>query len=276
MPVTVVNPQCGFARNQSEAEYPRLWNGLTGLWSTAINPRGGTILRDWSRKQNHGTLTNMDPSTDWATSGGYAALDFDGTNDYVNCGTPAALTSMTISCWVVPTSFAAYRNIVGKASNSPVLGSVRNYSIDLEITTGKVRWIFTQGSDVYRVVTSATGLTLSTLTHICCTYVSGYSAVYLNGKLDASSASFTGSPDSSNGPLLIGDLVTTSVLPYVGTIQEVAIYDRALTAGAVSDLYQLRPGGIFTPRRRRVYAAAEAPAAQSNAGFWMALMGGTA
>lgn len=44
--------------------------------------RGGTTLRDISGNNNHGTLTSMDPATDWIlTSQGYG-LDFD-TTDYV-------------------------------------------------------------------------------------------------------------------------------------------------------------------------------------------------
>ena len=72
------------AKCQAEAEYPELWRGLVGAWSPCLSPRGGTVLRDLSGRGNHGTLTNMDATTDWVTSGGKTALDFDGSNDYVS------------------------------------------------------------------------------------------------------------------------------------------------------------------------------------------------
>jgi len=56
---------------------------LVGAWAPSVSQWGGTILRDLSGQGNHGTLTNMDPATDWVTSGGYGALDFDGSDDLV-------------------------------------------------------------------------------------------------------------------------------------------------------------------------------------------------
>lgn len=69
----------------------------------AVSGNGTTTLTDLSGKGNHGTLTNMDPATDWVadtTSGGVRALDHDGVNDFI--ATP--LTSVpadehSISIW---------------------------------------------------------------------------------------------------------------------------------------------------------------------------------
>jgi len=43
-----------------------------------------------------GTLTNIDPSTDWVTgyNGSGYALDLDGSNDWVNLGTNATLDAI--------------------------------------------------------------------------------------------------------------------------------------------------------------------------------------
>lgn len=72
----------GFAPRDGMPLYPSLWQGCIGAWAPCLGPTGLT-LRDWSAYRNHGTLTNMDPATDWALSGGAHALNFGGSNRYV-------------------------------------------------------------------------------------------------------------------------------------------------------------------------------------------------
>lgn len=79
----------GFARNEFESAYPGSWRGLVGAWVPALGPTGIT-LRDVSGFSKHGTLTNMDPATDWIIGGnprmpGYS-LDFGADDDRVPCG----------------------------------------------------------------------------------------------------------------------------------------------------------------------------------------------
>jgi hypothetical protein len=72
----------GFAPRDGQPLYPELWRGCVGAWNPGLGP-SGLMLRDQSGFGNHGTLTNMDPSTDWLASQGRYALDFDATNDSV-------------------------------------------------------------------------------------------------------------------------------------------------------------------------------------------------
>ena len=58
-------------------EHP-LAKGLVGAW--AFQDGGGSVLRDVSGRGNTGTLTNMDPATDWVSSPYGGALYFDGDN----------------------------------------------------------------------------------------------------------------------------------------------------------------------------------------------------
>ena len=71
----------GYAKSASESDHPNLWDGLLGAWMPGLGVTGGT-LRDVSGNENHGTLTNMDPATDWVTTSKGLALDFDGSDDY--------------------------------------------------------------------------------------------------------------------------------------------------------------------------------------------------
>ena len=84
-------------------------NGLVGYWRLD-DGIGSTVARDSSRYGNHGTLTAMDPSSDWVANPAHSmgsffnpyALDFDGSNDYVNLGQDISEfenQTFTISLW---------------------------------------------------------------------------------------------------------------------------------------------------------------------------------
>ena len=71
----------------------------------------GDRLIDHSRQGNHGTLTNMDPATDWVTQNSGYALNFDGSNDYVQIPTSSAYSAsqMSVSAWVrMPTNLTVH------------------------------------------------------------------------------------------------------------------------------------------------------------------------
>src|SRR3989344_5194629 len=81
-------------------------NGLVGYWN--FNDGSGTTAEDKSGQGNNGTLTNMDPATDWVDGKvGSGALDFDGSNDYVDLVNKSNLEDMvsnanvnkTLSVW---------------------------------------------------------------------------------------------------------------------------------------------------------------------------------
>ena len=63
------------------------------------NDNAGNLLNDASGNLNHGTLTNMDPATDWVPTQYGTALDFDSSNDHVLCGNPQ-ITGNAFSCVV--------------------------------------------------------------------------------------------------------------------------------------------------------------------------------
>lgn len=80
--------------------YASLRQGLVGAWCPSLGASGFRLI-DRSGNNNHGTLTNMDPGTDWVPSGGKLALDFDGTNDYVATDLSCSNRSnLDISAWI--------------------------------------------------------------------------------------------------------------------------------------------------------------------------------
>jgi hypothetical protein len=102
--------------------YP-LAKGHVGYW--LLNEGGGDKVYDLSGYNNHGTLNNMAfPST--VTSGWNPCLDgiglnFDGINDYINCGNDHSLDitdAITIEAWVKPNELSKIQTILSKGSYS--------------------------------------------------------------------------------------------------------------------------------------------------------------
>lgn len=89
-------------------------------WCPSLDTEGnGTIILNDLAHNSNGTLTGMDPVTDWISdtdSGGIRALDFDGSNDYVT-GSSIAVQSLSVasvSFWVkstreVAVAFSVYK-----------------------------------------------------------------------------------------------------------------------------------------------------------------------
>jgi len=81
-----------------------LTRGLLAYWP--FWEAAGERLGDLSRKGHHGTLTDMDPATDWVASPVGAALDFDDVDDHVVCPQviPSGATAFTIAAFLKPVS----------------------------------------------------------------------------------------------------------------------------------------------------------------------------
>jgi hypothetical protein len=100
------------AKGPSECapEWSWAWDGLVGLWAPALGPTGNALF-DLSGRSNHGTMQNMDPATDWVGSPGGWALDFDGSDDFVEIGVsnvylPSTTQPLTVLIQALPSSIS--------------------------------------------------------------------------------------------------------------------------------------------------------------------------
>jgi len=237
-----------FAKCQAEAEYPELWQGLVGAWSPCLSPRGGTVLRDLSGRGNHGTLTNMDAATDWVTSGGKTALDFDGSNDYVSIDHNSIFAwpkGATFSTWCRADAFGL-RQLWMKWQNPPLI-----YIGVLCHTDGKLEFQPHLGKSVGT-------LTVGKLHHIVATYGPAGAHLYIDGVKDGISNTTSITPVAeANVPLWIG-ADTANSRYWDGQILDHTYTQRQATQNDVSLSFSLGPGGWATPRRRRWnYATAQ-------------------
>lgn len=96
-------------------------NGKTPIaaWIPSLDTAGnGTTTLTDLVGSNNGTLTNMDPTTDWVAdtgAGGVRALDFDGINDRITGVPMFSSSAWAVSLWLKmnATSESANRSIFG-------------------------------------------------------------------------------------------------------------------------------------------------------------------
>jgi len=97
------------------SEAPELWDGLVGLWPLAAG--GGVDAYDLSGYGNHGTLTNMDPATDWVPSPYGWALDLKNTAvQYLTIPAPQLTGSFTF-LWLANLNPTGIHGVAGLPGN---------------------------------------------------------------------------------------------------------------------------------------------------------------
>jgi len=231
-----------------------LKSGLVGYWTfDGKDTNWGTNkTNDLSGQGNTGTLTNMSTTTSPVVGKIGQGLKFDGADDYVNVGDVAVVdnsnTQLSISAWfkmsVLPTSIATRQPIIVKydatANEREFLLLVGHNSTS---DWNKITWNVQELATSYDSTTDLKGTTALKVNqwyHVIVTYQGGnHMRIYLNGVLEAEDT--TGIPtDFTNTaePLYVGWLQDNSKA-FDGLIDDVRIYNRALSAGEVAQLYKL-------------------------------------
>jgi len=217
--------------SSSEIGPSSLYSGLVGWWTfDGKDMFAGTAL-DKSGNGNTGTLTNISTSTFYVQGKMGQGFRFDGVDDYVDAGTASSLNltgSMTISAWIKTPVIATEQLIVSKLSSAAAM----NYY--LEIDTSKVGFAVTGNAEKH----SNTVLKSNTWYHVVATYNLSNVNFYINGVADGSPA-LTDVPASSAFSLKIGRFTNSLPIAFNGTLDDVRIYNRALSASEVSKLYNL-------------------------------------
>ncbi len=215
--------------------------GLVGAW--AFNEGSGAAVTDASGNGNAGTITGATRTT----SGKYGgALSFDGTSNYVAVPDASSLDlagTMTLEAWVYPTTLgSAWRTAILKETPSYF-----TYALYANTNTARPSGHVYIGGDVETRGSAA--LTLNAWSHLAATYDGSTLRLYVNGTQVASKA-VSGSMANSSGALKIGGNAVWGEW-FAGRIDEVRVYNRALSAGEITtDLNTaigVPPSGDTTP-----------------------------
>ena len=195
---------------------------------------------------NDGTLVNgpkwinrsqTSNSSGSLTSDSSGALEFDGVNDYVNCGNDASLDiadAITIEAWVKPTLLSGKdRIIVGK-------GITNGYTIWYQYAWDFLLVDIAESDSTRHFVhiNGSNNLPLNQYTHLVGIYDGQYIILYVNGVERAKKDVGSYTINTIAQDLLIGK---HSTYPFNGSIDSVRIYNRALSAEEVR--YHYNRGG---------------------------------
>ncbi|MCP4716290.1 MAG: DUF2341 domain-containing protein, partial [Deltaproteobacteria bacterium] len=168
--------------------------------------------------------------------------DFDGTGDYIDCGSGTSLdlkaSSMTAECWLKYDSPPSSRMCVFSKG-----GETDGYRIFLEID-GTISFDLT--GQTYSL-SSAAALTQGSWQHVAARYNGSDMRLWLNGTLDSNRLNRPPSINSSTASLLIGrDAAGSS--PFNGGIDELRISGSARTSCWIETAYnsQSSPGTFCT------------------------------
>jgi hypothetical protein len=246
-----------YARNKSEArpEWGWAWDGLVGLWVPRLGPTGVTLW-DLSGYGSDGTLTNMDPATDWVVGGEGWALDFaGGSEEVIIANSTTGALAFTSGPFTLMT-----RAVVGATSADTFIakrGGVPSYQYQFRLSGGPMNLLRTGGS-VAASTTPSTGVVHD---FGCVVNADGTGTFYLDGASDGTFANKSMSQIAT--PVVIGNLRTgTGAWCLTGSIISTAIYNRALSAGEIAKLHQ-EPLGLLV-RQPRYYLWPEVAAAAAG------------
>ncbi len=218
----------GASSNQSAA----LSNGLVGYWK--MDEASWTVdcstesVTDSSGNLNNGSScpTSTGPAGGAVGKFGNGAL-FDGSDDYVDIDNSDSLDpsgDFTLSTWVKRTG-------AGTGTNQFFI--LKNAMYGFTYNNGVLQYY----DNSYHNATSST-LTQDTWYHLTMVHTSTASRLYINGALDDSETAGTPSL-SDNGALVLGRLGGSDL--FQGVLDEVRVYNRALSGNEVSQLYNFAP-----------------------------------
>jgi len=215
---------------------PASTEGLVAAY--AFDEGTGTSTVDASGKGNTGTLSNAT----WTTAGHSGnALSFNGTSSAVVVPDSSSLdltTRMTMEAWVRPASTAGWRTVAMKEATGGIV-----YALYASQSSGvPVGQVSLNGE---RSATGASALPLNAWNHVAVTWDGSTLLLYVNGQ-PAGSTSAPGTLASSTGALRIGGNSIWGEW-FSGQLDDVRVYDRALTQGEVRTDMSTPVGGAGPP-----------------------------
>lgn len=211
--------------------------GMVGYWK--FDEGAGTSAADSSGYGNDGILKNQTGSCggtacpSWTTGRFGSALSFDGVGDYVDLGNPASFPNgtmpRTMCAWVKPNSLSSggYIFFYGSRSNNQAMYIAQSG------TAGQLMggaW----ASDIYYNNFFSVG----TWSFVCLVYNVTHGVLYGNGAYLNSTGASSWSLVRSIAQI---DVDWQLNHPWVGTIDEVMLFNYALSASEVLNEYQSIP-----------------------------------
>lgn len=233
-------------------EWQWAWRGLVGHW---VMWEGGGAPRDVSGNANHSSLPGGTNDPAWVLSERGRTLDFDGSNDYVAIPDDilTGSTNFTISAWVKAGTKDDQQAIVNNRDG----GVDGQYQLKLK-NSGEASFVVYNSGFQFNLQGTTAIENSGNWHHVVGVRDGGDGRLYVDGQQE----------DSGSGT--VKDLVALdarigadgrdSGWNFKGNIDDVRIYNRALSAWDVRKLFEA-PWAPVQRRGRRSYLVPSVPAA---------------
>jgi concanavalin A-like lectin/glucanase superfamily protein/lysyl oxidase/fibronectin type III domain protein len=186
------------------------------------------------------------------------AVSFDGTNDQVKIASSNSLnltSPFTLEAWIKPTSLPSTGSFVS------ILTKAESYS--LQLNGPRLEFTVMQNGTRKRLQAPSGAVAAGGTYHVLATADGTTQRLYLNGK-EVASTPLSGGPTSTTNPLFIGSWNGKEEF-FKGTIDEVAVYNTALTAARDSAHYSAgAPAGAESISAPSALSATAASSSQIN------------
>ena len=200
---------------------------------------GDYVVGSWFFEQN--STDNTALSNDGSILGGVTntsdgminnAYLFDGKDGWINLGDvdeAEGLSEMSISLWIKTSDQKTAR---------PIDKSNEAWAIQEVNTAGGVRWLFDKAGVGLQVGTESTSISDGSWHFVTAVNDGTDLLMYIDGALDKTDGGMGGIGDTSINNLVIGSSSGIGEF-FNGTIDEVQIWNRTLSSGEISSIYNL-------------------------------------
>lgn len=219
-------------------------DSLVGFW--AMEEASGTRY-DQSVSLNHLTDNNTVSQSADQKEGTYSADFESGNNEYLNITDAnqsglALSGEFTICMWIKAESVAASQVLAAKYVTS---GDQRSYMAWLILSGGSVypRLNVSSNGSTYSAVQADTPVSAGTWVHLAFVYDGSELIIYRDAESDCTPTSFSSAVFDSTSEFRLGRH-PENTWPYDGLMDEVLVFNRALTATQINDIYT---NGIRNP-----------------------------
>ena len=220
-----------YNRSLSADEVKELYlsKGLVGHWKMDADQRNATSTFDSSGYNNHGLISGAILTNEGRFKEG---MKFDGVNNNISITHSQSVNlsgNLTISTWINPSQTTVLKDVLRKYDPT---GIKLNYWILID-ATGQVQF-YIGGASTANAARSVTLLSPNNWYHITGVY-NGTTNIYINGIYEAIAVTSL-APIVNTQNVHIGGGYTDTRF-FNGSIDEVRIYNRALSASEVAGLY---------------------------------------
>lgn len=218
-------------------------DGLVGHWK--LDESGNVSTATDSAGSNNGTLSNFpaDPTPNWQSGQIANALDFDGVNDVLDMAADSSLntTSGSVSLWFKTIRDHTDQQMLFYACNTCDDGYGVENELHVNLNSSEELAFFIRGPTDVNIVSSGTAYNDGEWHHVTATWdINDDAILYINGIAEASATHDAGT-FAFDSQIRVGRPQSGGAdREFGGTIDDVRIYDRALSADEVAALYAIR------------------------------------